>query len=82
MRATHMEMLDEWRDRVVREGERMYQASDGKSYEMSLTHTCLECHSNKAEFCDACHNYTAVTPYCWDCHIDPKTDIVGTGEEL
>ena len=20
----------------------------------------------------SCHNYTAVTPYCWDCHVDPE----------
>jgi hypothetical protein len=40
---------------------------------MSLSNTCLDCHSNKAEFCDRCHNYASVSPYCWDCHIDnPK----------
>jgi hypothetical protein len=40
---------------------------------MSLTGTCLTgCHTNKAEFCDRCHNYAAVSVYCWDCHVDPK----------
>ncbi len=29
----------------------------GKDYEMSLTDTCMDCHANKAQFCDACHNY-------------------------
>ena len=29
---------------------------------MSLTRTCMDCHSNKAEFCDRCHNYLAVRP--------------------
>ena len=24
------------------------------------------------DFCDRCHNYLAVSPYCWDCHVDPK----------
>ena len=28
---------------------------------MSLSNTCLDCHSNKAEFCDRCHNYASVT---------------------
>ena len=45
----------------------------GKEFEMSLSNTCIECHDNKAEFCDRCHNYASVRPYCWDCHIDnPK----------
>ena len=40
---------------------------------MSLTeHLPEACHANKAEFCDRCHNYAAVKPYCWDCHIDTK----------
>jgi hypothetical protein len=34
--------------------------------------TCLECHSNKTKFCDQCHNYLDVQPYCWDCHLVPK----------
>ncbi|MGD8893899.1 MAG: menaquinol oxidoreductase, partial [Desulfobacterales bacterium] len=34
--------------------------------------TCLDCHEEKAEFCDKCHNYASVSPYCWECHIDPK----------
>jgi hypothetical protein len=72
MRANHMEMLNEWRDQVVREGQRVYVANNGDRYVKSLTNTCLGCHTNKAEFCDACHNYMAVSPYCWDCHVDPK----------
>jgi hypothetical protein len=73
MKAEHMQLLDEWRLKVVRTGERVYVNSKGKSFEMSLTNTCLDCHANKAEFCDKCHNYASVRPYCWDCHIDnPK----------
>ena len=73
MRTEHMQMLNDWRDMVVRDGTRLYVSSSGKKYNMSLSNTCLDCHSNKAEFCDRCHNYAAVTPYCWDCHIDnPK----------
>jgi hypothetical protein len=72
MAAMHMTILDEWRDSAVREGNRVYTASNGKTYNMSLSKTCMQCHPNKAEFCDQCHNYTSVKPYCWDCHIEPK----------
>ena len=43
MRAHHMQLLDGWRDAVVREGRRTYTSRDfpGRSYEMSLTKTCL-----------------------------------------
>ena len=73
MQAEHMKLLDVWRDSVVRRGDRIYLSPSGKQYDMSLSNTCLDCHSNKAEFCDRCHNYASVRPYCWDCHIDnPK----------
>lgn len=72
MNAHHMDLLDEWRDRVVREGERFDVDAQGRPVEMSLTHTCLNCHEQKAEFCDKCHNFVSVDPFCWDCHVDPK----------
>jgi len=73
MEAKHMDLLFEWRDEVVRQGIRTHIAPDGKEYNMSLTKTCLDCHSNKSEFCDACHNYSAVgQPNCWDCHVVPE----------
>jgi hypothetical protein len=73
MRAEHMDLLNQWRDDVVRRGTRDYVSStSGKVYDMSLSRTCMDCHSNKAEFCDACHTYLAVSPYCWDCHVEPK----------
>ena len=74
MRAEHMVMLNNWRDWVVRDGDRIYTASDGQQYSMSLQNTCIRCHSNKSKFCDECHNYMAVKPYCWDCHIAPKEE--------
>jgi hypothetical protein len=74
MQTEHMVMLNNWRDLVVRDGDRIYIASDGKEYAMSLQNTCMRCHSNKKEFCDECHNYVEVTPYCWDCHIAPKEE--------
>lgn len=72
MRAAHMEMLVGWRDLVVRRSDRTYRAWDGKTYTMSLTQTCLKCHDSKEQFCDRCHAYAGLQPYCWDCHIDPK----------
>jgi hypothetical protein len=73
MKAGHMQLLDIWRESVVRNAERTYVNASGKEYSMSLSNTCLDCHSNKADFCDRCHNYVSVSPYCWDCHIDnPK----------
>ena len=74
MRAAHMQLLIEWREDVVREGVRQIHATNGKSYDVSLTRTCLgECHTNRAEFCDRCHAYAGVsTPYCWDCHNNPQ----------
>ncbi|MEJ2586154.1 MAG: sulfate reduction electron transfer complex DsrMKJOP subunit DsrJ [Deltaproteobacteria bacterium] len=71
MRESHFTLLDEWRQTLVRDGERYYTAYDGKRYYKSLQVTCLECHSNKTKFCDQCHNYLDVNPYCWDCHITP-----------
>jgi hypothetical protein len=68
----HMDLLNEWRDDVVRKGKRIYTSPGGKKYNMSLSNTCMECHSNKAEFCDECHQYAGVDPYCWNCHIEPK----------
>ncbi len=72
MRANHMQLLNHWRDSVVRDGNRVYVGAGGKKYLMSLQNTCLNCHSNKREFCDRCHSYVNVKPYCWNCHIVPK----------
>ena len=72
MKTDHMYLLNQWRDLVVRDGIRYFDAPDGNRYEMSLSNTCMNCHSNKSDFCDQCHNYLGVAPYCWDCHIEPK----------
>ena len=72
MRANHMDLLDHWRNEVVRNGVRKDEIS---GRDMSLTRTCLGCHKGegrKANFCDRCHDYVGVKPSCWDCHIDPE----------
>lgn len=69
MRANHMDLLNEWRDEVVRGGSRIYTSQNGKEFEKSLTNTCMNCHKNRSEFCSKCHDYAAVKqPKCWNCH--------------
>lgn len=70
MRNSHMQLLIRWREEAVRQDVRTFTAADGRTYRISLTGTCLNCHS-KPDFCDRCHNYAAVKPACWDCHLDP-----------
>ncbi len=72
MRREHMQMLNDWRDWALRDGKRTYVNSKGKEFTISLQNTCMKCHTKKAEFCDKCHNDTAVSPYCWDCHTPPE----------
>jgi len=73
MRARHAGLLNEWRDAVVREGRTTYVSKAyGQRCQMSLTRTCLGCHTNRAAFCDQCHTYAGVRPSlnCWSCHND------------
>jgi hypothetical protein len=72
MKGNHMQLLDDWRHEVVRLGERKYENAEGKEFDKSLTRTCIKCHENKKKFCDKCHTYSGVNPYCWTCHVDPK----------
>jgi len=78
MKSSHMSLLMSWREAVVRQNTRDFTAFDGKHYNMSLTQTCLkQCHGPKADFCDRCHNYAAVSLPCWNCHQDAKPQSVG-----
>ena len=84
MRRAHMQMLIDWRDAAVRQGERTFTAYDGRKYNISLTQTCLgQCHTERKDFCDRCHTYSGVSgPYCFDCHVDRmvKTASAGAGD--
>lgn len=71
MRASHMVMLNQWRDEVLRNGDRVAVTVGGKEYRKGLQMACMQCHTNKEKFCDSCHTYASVTPYCWDCHLTP-----------
>ncbi len=73
MRAEHMKLLNQWRDWALRDGKRVYVGYWGRKFNISLQNTCIkQCHTEKKEFCDQCHNYVAVKPYCWDCHYVPE----------
>jgi hypothetical protein len=71
MKTNHMKLLDDWRNEVVRNNNRTYTTQDGRSFDKSLSKTCLSCHSNKEQFCNRCHNYAGVNPKCWECHSEP-----------
>jgi len=68
MRDSHMVLLNQWRDMAVRDGQRVFTNPDGKKFDISLTNTCLQCHTQKDKFCDKCHNEVGENPYCFNCH--------------
>ncbi|MDI6687080.1 MAG: sulfate reduction electron transfer complex DsrMKJOP subunit DsrJ [Desulfobacterales bacterium] len=77
MKVEHMQILDVWRESVVRNASRTYVSKTGKKFNMSLASgddSCIGCHSSKVDFCDKCHNYASVRPYCWTCHIEPPKE--------
>jgi len=76
MRSNHMQLLEDWRNQVVREGKRDFVTPSGKKILASLSNTCMDCHSNKTNFCDQCHNYVGVVPNCWGCHLDKEKKVV------
>jgi len=80
MTANHMDLLNQWRDLVVREGETQYHSfsfPDDEPVTMSLTGTCLRCHPSRDNFCTRCHDYANVTPTCWNCHVEPHPEPSG-----
>jgi hypothetical protein len=72
MRSFHMDLLNEWRDSAVRTLDVIHVGPGGKKYLKSFAGTCMDCHSQKAEFCDRCHAYVGAEPYCWDCHAESE----------
>jgi hypothetical protein len=79
MRQQHIQLLMKWRE-GARNGYSSYTAYDGKRYEVNLSKTCItQCHNNTVEFCDRCHQFTAVSePNCFDCHVDPAATASAT----
>ena len=71
MVATHMTLLSDWRNRAIRAGDRGTVTAGGRPFAISLSQGCMQCHADKAAFCDACHNYVGASPACWNCHVEP-----------
>jgi hypothetical protein len=76
MIANHMDLLNRWRDAVVREGRTDYTSISfpDQTHRMSLTGTCLGCHTSRDDFCTRCHDFANVEPTCWDCHLEPNRE--------
>lgn len=72
MRASHMDLLNHWRDEVVRQGDTTPVEVNGRQFRKSLTECCLQCHTSRQNFCKRCHDYANVRPPCWDCHVAPE----------
>jgi hypothetical protein len=70
MRASHMQVIYDWRETVVREGARIHRTSDGREYQMSLSNTASPA-TREEGACSTCH-LPRGQPFCWDCHFDPK----------
>jgi hypothetical protein len=77
MRSDHMRLLDAWRISVVRHDQLIYVGLNGEKHTMNLRETCLGCHVSKDKFCDRCHEYSGVTPPCWECHVAPQESDPG-----
>lgn len=71
MRQNHRVFLRELRDKTVRQGIRN---------EITLR-SCSQCHKDKAQFCDKCHNAANLHPDCFDCHSYSPTTRVAVSLE-
>jgi hypothetical protein len=58
MRFHHMDLLKEARSQVIREGS-------GNGITLA---GCADCHHNRENFCDRCHEKASVSLDCFGCH--------------
>jgi hypothetical protein len=70
MRFHHWELLKELRDDTVRLRKRMDITVD----------ECRKCHSNRAGFCNRCHDAVNLKLDCWGCHYYPDSPEAETDE--
>ena len=89
MQANHMELLLQWREGVVRQGDVSRVEINDQSYAKSLTETCMACHTDRQKFCYRCHQYANTLPAwpardssvaqggirCWNCHLQPGEGV-------
>ena len=64
MRFHHMDFLKDIREDVVRSGIKGGVTLAG----------CGDCHVNRVNFCDRCHQVANVTLDCFGCHFYPETE--------
>ncbi|MCL0040158.1 sulfate reduction electron transfer complex DsrMKJOP subunit DsrJ [Thermodesulfovibrionales bacterium] len=76
MRATHIALLDNWKDLASRYGERLFVTEDKREFDISLQMTCMHCHSNYERFCMECHAFVAIDVGCWECHVVPEKETM------
>jgi hypothetical protein len=62
MRYHHMDLLRDVREEVVRFGIRGGVTLAG----------CGDCHTNRDQFCDRCHEAASVRLDCYGCHYYPE----------
>jgi len=80
MRRNHMDLLQNHRDRTVKDGIRTTRHS---------LEGCVNCHADKETgsvvgrnaagkegFCAGCHRFVAVSPNCFDCHTTKRSAAV------
>jgi hypothetical protein len=63
MRFRHMDFLKDTREEVVRKGIPGGVTLAG----------CGDCHQNRDQFCDKCHEAASVILDCFGCHFYPET---------
>jgi len=73
MIAEHPQLFNQWRNEAVREGKTVYVNSEGQSFDMSIEK--LAGSDSSKQLCASCHDYLAVQPTCWSCHIEPKEAV-------
>jgi hypothetical protein len=78
MRERHMVLLADWRESVVRTGDRAPFIAGERAFPKSLSGTCLKCHAKKSAFCDRCHASLGAAPACWNCHYYREETAHGT----
>ncbi len=62
IRFNHMILLKETRNKVMREG---------KKVDIGFKN-CRQCHTNRGQFCDRCHDKVNLKPDCFSCHYYPE----------
>lgn len=70
MRYHHMNLLKDMRDEVQRDGVR---GAVGFA-------NCRQCHYNRDEFCNRCHEAVNLAPDCFGCHYYPESPTAAPSE--